>query len=139
LPTFWLKSAPGRTTRRGNRDRELDPSEVFSGRHLFTSPNGQMAFLDAAGACPIPVQHDPPINPMLDDQTTMGVHHAFATAHDDYQAALDHLRARGVEITFREDRQGGLLNGPRIFSRSRGHGVGVYRLHELLRPVLRMP
>jgi hypothetical protein len=31
-----------------------------------------MAFLDAAGTCLIPVQHDPPINPMLDDQTTMG-------------------------------------------------------------------
>jgi hypothetical protein len=31
-----------------------------------------MAFLNAAGTCLIPVQHDPPINPMLDDQTTMG-------------------------------------------------------------------
>ena len=101
MPSFWLKSAPERATRRGNPDRGPDPREVFSGRHLFTSPNGQMAFLDAAGACLIPVQHDPPINPMLDDQTTMGVHHAFAIAHDDYQAALDHLRARRVEITFR--------------------------------------
>jgi hypothetical protein len=35
----------------------------------------------------------------------MGVHHAFAIAHDDYQASLDHLRARGVEITFQEDRR----------------------------------
>ena len=61
-----------RTARRGNRDRGPDPREVFSGRHLFTTPNGEMAFLDAAGTCLIPVQHDPPINPMLDDQTTMG-------------------------------------------------------------------
>jgi hypothetical protein len=28
-----------------------------------------MAFLDAAATCLILVQHDPPINPMLDDQT----------------------------------------------------------------------
>jgi hypothetical protein len=35
LPTLWLKSAPGRTARRGNRDRGPDPCEVFSGRHLI--------------------------------------------------------------------------------------------------------
>jgi hypothetical protein len=39
---------------------------------LFTTPNGEMAFLDAAGTFLIPVQHNLPINPMLDDQTTMG-------------------------------------------------------------------
>jgi catechol 2,3-dioxygenase-like lactoylglutathione lyase family enzyme len=26
-----------------------------------------------------------------------------------------HLRAQGVEITFEEDRQGGVLNGPRAY------------------------
>ena len=31
------------------------------------------------------------------------------------RCALDHLRARGVEITFAEDRQGGVLNGPRVY------------------------
>jgi catechol 2,3-dioxygenase-like lactoylglutathione lyase family enzyme len=35
-------------------------------------------------------------------------------AHDDYGAALDHLRAHGVEITFEEDR-GGVLNGLRAY------------------------
>jgi catechol 2,3-dioxygenase-like lactoylglutathione lyase family enzyme len=43
------------------------------------------------------------------------VHHAFAIAHEDYKAALDHLRTRGVRITFEEDRQGGVLNGPRAY------------------------
>jgi len=38
---------------------------------------------------------------------------AFAIAHEEYKAALDHLRTLGVEITFEEDRQGGVLNGPR--------------------------
>jgi catechol 2,3-dioxygenase-like lactoylglutathione lyase family enzyme len=43
------------------------------------------------------------------------VHHSFAVAHEDYPAALDHLRAHGVAITFEEDRQGGVLNGPRAY------------------------
>jgi hypothetical protein len=53
---------------------------------LSTVPRGDMAFLDAAGMCLTLVERDPPINP--------------------------HLRAHGVEITFEEDRQGGVLNGP---------------------------
>ncbi len=44
-----------------------------------------------------------------------GVHHAFAVAHDEYAAALGHLRAHGLEIAFEEDRQGGVLNGPRAY------------------------
>jgi hypothetical protein len=57
----------------GLLEQGTDSSEVFGGRHLFTTPNGQMEFLDAAATCLILVQHDPPINPMLDDQTTLGL------------------------------------------------------------------
>jgi catechol 2,3-dioxygenase-like lactoylglutathione lyase family enzyme len=74
---------------------------------------GEMAFLDAAGTCLILVKREPPINRVLDDHG--GVHHSFIVAHDDYQSALDHLRANGVEITFEEDRQGGVVNGPRAY------------------------
>src|SRR6266567_2433881 len=74
---------------------------------------GTMAFLDAAGTCLILVKRDPPINPVAENHG--GVHHAFAVAHEDYQATLDHLRAEGVEITFEEDRQGGVVNGPRAY------------------------
>ena len=88
-------------------------TEVVGRRHLSTTPNGQMVFLDAAGTCLILVKRDAPINPVPDNH--FGVHHAFAIAHDDYGAALDHLRAHGVEITFEEDRQGGVLNGPRAY------------------------
>jgi catechol 2,3-dioxygenase-like lactoylglutathione lyase family enzyme len=70
-----------------------------------------MAFLDAARTCLILVKRDPPIS--LEDHG--GVHHSFAVEHDKYKAALDHLRAHGVEITFEEDRQGGVLNGPRAY------------------------
>jgi len=90
-------------------------TEVVGCRHLSTTPNGQMVFLDAAGTCLILVKRDAPINPVPDNH--FGVHHAFAIAHDDYGAALDHLRAHGVEITFEEDRQGGVLNGPRAYFR----------------------
>lgn len=84
---------------------------VVGCRHLSTTPNGQMAFLDAAGTCVILVKREPPINPVPGNHG--GVHHAFAVA--DYPAALEHLRASGVEITFEEDRQGGVLNGPRVY------------------------
>ena len=72
-----------------------------------------MVFLDAAGTCLILVKRDAPINPVPDNHG--GVHHAFAVAHDEYAAALEHLRAHGIEITFEEDRQGGVLNGPRAY------------------------
>jgi glyoxylase I family protein len=88
-------------------------TEVVGCRHLETVRQGQMAFLDAAGTCLILVKRDPPINLKLDDHG--GVHHSFIVAHQDYSAALDHLRAHGVEITFEEDRQGGIVNGPRAY------------------------
>jgi catechol 2,3-dioxygenase-like lactoylglutathione lyase family enzyme len=80
---------------------------------LATVAQGTMAFLDAAGTCLILVKRDPPINSRPEDHG--GVHHSFAVAREDYQAALDHLRANGVAITFEEDRQGGLVNGPRAY------------------------
>jgi catechol 2,3-dioxygenase-like lactoylglutathione lyase family enzyme len=88
-------------------------TEIVGCRHLSTVGDGRMAFLDAAGTCLILVRRDPPVNPVAEDHG--GVHHSFAVAHDHYQAALDHLRAHGVEITFEEDRQGGVVNGPRAY------------------------
>ena len=88
-------------------------TDIVGCRHLSTTPNGQLVFLDAAGTCLILVRRDPPINHVPDDHG--GVHHAFAIEHDKERAALDHLRAHGVEITFEEDRQGGVLNGPRAY------------------------
>jgi len=66
-------------------------TEVVGCRHLSTTPNGQMVFLDAAGTCLILVKRNPPINPVVDYHG--GVHHAFAVAHDEYAAALEHLRS----------------------------------------------
>ena len=88
-------------------------TEVVGCRRLSTTPNGQMVFLDAAGTCLILVKRDPPINPVPDNHRR--VHHAFAIAHEEYSAALGHLRAHGIQIMFEEDRQGGVLNGPRAY------------------------
>ena len=88
-------------------------TEIVGCRHLATVAGGTMAFLDAAGTCLILVKREPPINRAQEDHG--GIHHSFAVAHEDYAAALDHLRAHGVEITFEEDRQGGVVNGPRAY------------------------
>jgi hypothetical protein len=82
-------------------------TEIVGCRHLATVAQGTMAFLDAAGTCLILVKREPPINPRPEDHG--GVHHSFGIAHDEYSAALDHLRLNGVEITFEEDRRGGSL------------------------------
>src|SRR3954449_13204263 len=75
-------------------------TEIVGCRHLATVAGGTMAFLDGAGVCLILVERDPPINPRIEDHGS--VYHAFAIAHDDCQAALDHLRENGVAITFEE-------------------------------------
>jgi glyoxylase I family protein len=88
-------------------------TEIVGLRHLATVAQGAMAFLDAAGICVILVKRDPPINPTQDNHG--GVHHSFGVVRGEYPAALDHLRAHGVAITFEEDRQGGVINGPRAY------------------------
>jgi catechol 2,3-dioxygenase-like lactoylglutathione lyase family enzyme len=88
-------------------------TEIVGCRHLATVQAGNMAFLDAAGTCLILVRRDPPINRAREDHG--GVHHSFAIKQGQYRAALDHLRAHGVEIVFEEDRQGGVVNGPRAY------------------------
>jgi len=90
-------------------------TEIVGCRHLVTTPDKKMAFIDAGGDCLILVKHDPPINRGLDDHN--GVHHSFMVDSKDYKPALDHLRAHGIEVLFEEDRQGGVVNGPRAYFR----------------------
>ena len=98
-------------------------TEVVGCRHLSTVPRGDTPFLVAAGTCLILVKRDPPINPVLDDHG--GVHHSFAVAHGEYKA-LDHLRTHGVELPLRRTGKAACSTAPRLFSRSRRHGVGIY-------------
>jgi hypothetical protein len=90
-------------------------TDVVGCRHLRTSGNGRMAFLDAGGVCLILVERPGLINPTPEDSN--GVHHSFIIGHAAYRAALDHLRANDVDVFFEEDRQGGTVNGPRAYFR----------------------
>ncbi len=89
--------------------------DIVGCRHLATTPDGDMSFLDAGGMCVILGRQAAPINPVLGDHN--GVHHSFMVDSDAYQAALGHLRANDVEVFFEEDRQGGVVNGPRAYFR----------------------
>lgn len=70
-----------------------------------------MVFLDSGGDCVILVKVDAPIS----TAGVRAVHHAFCVDHDEYQAALDELKAKGVPILYDEDRRGGVVNGPRAY------------------------
>ncbi len=43
------------------------------------------------------------------------VHHAFIVASDAYRSALEFLEDNGIEIILEEDREGGVVNGPRAY------------------------
>jgi catechol 2,3-dioxygenase-like lactoylglutathione lyase family enzyme len=90
-------------------------AEIVGCRYLSTVARGTLAFLDAGGVCIILVKRDPPINRQVEGHD--GVHHSFIVDAAAYAAALDHLRANGVEVIFEEDRQGGVVNGPRAYFR----------------------
>ena len=70
-----------------------------------------MVFLDSAGDCIILARVDGPISTAREAD----IHHAFIVDHEDYEPALEALRANDVEILFEEDRQGGAVNGPRAY------------------------
>ena len=90
-------------------------TDIVGCKHIRTMPQGHMSFLDAGGVCIILVKHDAPINKSLDDHN--GVHHSFMLKSEDYRPAIAHLQKKGVKVFFEEDRQGGVVNGPRCYFR----------------------
>jgi catechol 2,3-dioxygenase-like lactoylglutathione lyase family enzyme len=90
-------------------------TDIVGCAHISTVPGGHMSFLDAGGVCIILCKHDAPINPSLDDHN--GVHHSFMLKSEDYGPAIKALQDKGVEVFFEEDRQGGVVNGPRCYFR----------------------
>lgn len=89
--------------------------DVVGCKHLFTAPKGHMSFIDAGGVCLILVRSEAPINPKLHDSE--GVHHSFAIEPAKFEAAVERLKSKGVELIGEEDRQGGVVNGPRVYFR----------------------
>ena len=70
-----------------------------------------MIFLDAGGDCVILARvAEPPSTAGAED-----VHHAFIVDHDAYKGAVQELRDGGIDVFFEEDRQGGVINGPRAY------------------------
>src|SRR5260370_25236849 len=71
-------------------------TDVVGCRHLSTTPNGQMVFLDAAVTCLMLVKRDAPINPVLDDHR--GGHHPSSAHHEGTPPRLAHLPALAPDI-----------------------------------------
>ena len=91
-------------------------ADIVGCRHLATVPRTATPGLPRRRRhLPDPGKARPADQPGADGHG--GVHHSFAVAHEDYPAALDHLRDSGVAITYEEDRQGGVVNGPRAYFR----------------------
>lgn len=99
-----------------NLDRSIDFYTTVVGCKLVRKmPDRGMVFLDAAGLCVILFERKNIPNPIESDHN--GVHHAFIIAPGTYRAALTHLRNNNVNVFFEEDRQGGVINGPRAYFR----------------------
>jgi glyoxylase I family protein len=91
-------------------------TDIVGCKFLSSLPDKSITFLDAAGVCVLLIRRPAPIHkgpPEMSD----GVHHAFIVAADQYEAALDHLRANNIEIFFTEDRPKGTIAGPRAYFR----------------------
>ena len=87
-------------------------SEVIGCTLLMRDPT--TSFLDAAGTCVVLCKEVSPIAPP--DRLDI-VHHAFAIEPSEYEAIGAHLAHYGIEILSTEDRQNGVLNGPRCYFR----------------------
>jgi glyoxylase I family protein len=91
-------------------------TEVVGCTFLAQRPDKVITFLDAGGVCVLLIKRPPPINRGPAEMSD-GVHHAFMVDASAYQAAVDGLRAKGIEVFFEEDRRGGVINGPRAYFR----------------------
>ena len=70
-----------------------------------------MVFLDSGGDCIILVRSEAAEKP----PEGVNVHHAFAVDPAAYRDSIAFLQSKGIEILFEEDRQGGVVNGPRAY------------------------
>ena len=71
-------------------------TEIVGCKYLAQRPDKGITFLDAGGVCVLLIKRDAPIIKGQPDMSD-GVHHAFMLGEDEYQAAVDGLRAKGVD------------------------------------------
>jgi glyoxylase I family protein len=91
-------------------------TEVVGCKLLASQANGNITFLDAGGVCVLLVKRPAPIHKGAPEMSD-GVHHAFMIDGDQYESAKHHLRSKGIDIFFEEDRRGGTIDGPRFYFR----------------------
>ena len=91
-------------------------TEIVGCKFLAQRPDKVITFLDAGGVCVLLIKRPAPIIKGPLDMSD-GVHHAFMVDAAEYQAAVDGLRAKGVDVFFEEDRRGGTIDGPRAYFR----------------------
>ena len=91
-------------------------TEIVGCKFLAQRPDKGITFLDAGGVCVLLIKRSAPIIKGPLDMSD-GVHHAFMVDAAEYQAAVDGLRAKGVDVFFEEDRRGGTIDGPRAYFR----------------------
>lgn len=72
-----------------------------------------MVFLDSGGDCIVLVKVETPIS----TAGVRNVHHAFLVEHDQYKDAVAELRGKGVTVLYEEDRNDGVIDGPRAYFR----------------------
>ncbi|MCH8918749.1 MAG: VOC family protein [Alphaproteobacteria bacterium] len=84
------------------------------GLKLITTDGKRHSFMDAGGTCILLCSEESPIN--ADNRKDL-VHHAFMISDEDLARAKGILEESGAEVLYEEDRQGGTVNGPRIYFR----------------------
>lgn len=88
-------------------------SEVV-GCTLINTDGKRHSFMDAGGTCVLLCAEGGPINPK---ERRDLVHHAFIVTPEQLASAKRHLAAHNAEVIEEEDREGGTVNGPRLYFR----------------------
>ncbi len=86
-------------------------NEILGMPVLASDHDVGMVFLDSGGDCIILVRSEAAEKP----PEGVNVHHAFVVDGDVYRESVEFLQSKGIEIAFEEDRQGGVVNGPRAY------------------------
>lgn len=81
---------------------------------LINTDGRRHSFMDAGGTCILLCAEGGPINPKERKDL---VHHAFVVTPDELKSIRKHLEAHNVEMLEEEDREGGTVNGPRMYFR----------------------
>jgi glyoxylase I family protein len=91
-------------------------TEIVGCKYLSALRDKSITFFDVGGVCVLLIKRTAPINKQPLEMSN-GVHHAFMIDADAYESTKGALKAKGVDIFFEEDRQGGTIDGPRFYFR----------------------